>query len=179
MQSACPNNIWTGNFTAQKMKFSVKNFFSKCDRILSTTKSIQRKSYARHGLFLQHLKQKSLVILVKGNIDKNVSANLMHSHYHGTSISLLQLPECKSQRKCLLSFEHRTQIRKVIPIAIWIYKCRKSSSFFLLFFLYSWQGIYIMISISTYHYFMIFTIIEKLIDVDLVNDMYLWSSLLR
>ena len=36
-----------------------------------------------------------------------------------------------------------------------------------------------MISISTYHDFMIFTIIEKLIDVDLLNDMYLWSSLLR
>ena len=36
-----------------------------------------------------------------------------------------------------------------------------------------------MISISTYHDFMIFTIIEKLIDVNLVNDMYLWFSLLR
>ena len=54
----------------------------------------------------------------------------------------------------------------------------KTTFFFPLFFLYSWQGIYIMISISTY-YTSIFINIEKLIDLNLVNDMYLSFSLLR
>ena len=46
--------------------------------------------------------------------------------------------------------------------------------FFFFFFLYSWQNIYVIISISTNPngYTSIFTIIEKLIDVKLVNDMY-------
>ena len=54
----------------------------------------------------------------------------------------------------------------------------KTTFFFPLFFLYSWQGIYIMISVSAY-YTSIFINIEKLIDLNLVNDMYLSFSLLR
>ena len=54
----------------------------------------------------------------------------------------------------------------------------KTTFCFPLFFLYSWQGIYIMISVSTY-YTSIFINIEKLIDLNLVNDMHLSFSLLR
>ena len=80
------------------------------DTILSITKSIYevlRKSYSRHRLFLpRHLKKKCIVILVKDNIEKNVFPNLIHSYYHGTSISLLQFPECESQGQCLESFDY-------------------------------------------------------------------------
>ena len=68
-------------------------------RILTLTKSIYdvlHKSCA--------LKSKCSIIFVKDNIDKNASANLIHSHYHVASISLLQFLECKSQEECLDGF---------------------------------------------------------------------------
>ena len=66
------------------------------DRILSITKSVYeslQKNFARYGVFLPTNIQKGhFVVLVKDNIDKNATANLVQSHYHGTSISLLQFP---------------------------------------------------------------------------------------
>ena len=80
------------------------------DRILSITKSIYevlRRNYVRHGIFLpRNLRKGCFVILVKDNIDKNASANLVHSHYHGTSVSLLQFPEWENQGECLDSFDY-------------------------------------------------------------------------
>ena len=71
------------------------------DRILSITKSIYetlRGNYARYGIFLPiNLKKGCFVILVKDNIDKNAKANLVKSHYHGTSIYLLQFPHDEEQ----------------------------------------------------------------------------------
>ena len=39
-----------------------------------------------------NLRKGCFVIFVMDNIDKNALANLIKSHYHGTSISLLQFP---------------------------------------------------------------------------------------
>ena len=63
------------------------------DRILSITKFVYeslRSNFARHGIFLPtNLRKGCFVVQVKDNINKNATANLVQSHYHGTSISLL------------------------------------------------------------------------------------------
>ena len=66
------------------------------NRVLSITKSLYdalSQNYSREGTFIPtNLRKGCFVIFVKDNIDKNASANLIKSHYHGTSISLLQFP---------------------------------------------------------------------------------------
>ena len=66
------------------------------NRVLSITKSLYdalSQNYFREGTFIPtNLRKGCFVIFVKDNIDKNASANLIKSHYHGTSISLLQFP---------------------------------------------------------------------------------------
>ena len=66
------------------------------NRVLSITKSLYdalSQNYSGEGTFIPtNLRKGCFVISVKDNIDKNASANLIKSHYHGTSISLLQFP---------------------------------------------------------------------------------------
>ena len=77
------------------------------DRILSITKSIYenlRHNYDLHGIFLPtSVKKGCFVVLVKDNIDKNATANLIQSHYHGTSLSLLQFSEYENQGENLVN----------------------------------------------------------------------------
>ena len=56
------------------------------------------KTYDSFGIFLPpNLRKGVFLILVNGNIDKNARANLIQSHYHETSISILQFPEFEGQ----------------------------------------------------------------------------------
>ena len=58
-------------------------------RVLSITKSLYdalSQNYSCEGTFIPtNLRKGCFVIFVKDNIDKNASANLIISHYHGTS----------------------------------------------------------------------------------------------
>ena len=53
------------------------------------------------------------------NIDKNALSNLVKSHYHGTSISLLQFVEWKNQGEDLENFDYIDsvhQFKKLSPL---------------------------------------------------------------
>ena len=71
------------------------------DRILCITKSVYEQlqsSYKKHGMFIPRILRKGcFVVLVKDNIDKNATANLVSDHFHGTGISLLQHAEYSDQ----------------------------------------------------------------------------------
>ena len=92
------------------------------DRILSITKSLYdtlQKSYAEHGIFsLTHLRKGCFVVLVKDNIDKNATANLVSSHFHGTGISLLHLEyENQGERLTTIDFSDSShQSKKLAPL---------------------------------------------------------------
>ena len=92
-------------------------------RVLSITKSVYEalcKNYARHGIFLpSNLKKGCFVILVKDNIDKNASSNLVHSHYHGTSISLLQFPDSEATVESIDTLDYidvAHKLKKLAPL---------------------------------------------------------------
>ena len=65
-----------------------------CDSILSITKSLYKALLATFGhykIFLStNLKKGCFTVSAKDNIDKNPTANLVQSHFHGTGISLFQ-----------------------------------------------------------------------------------------
>ena len=65
-------------------------------RVLDITKNINnylQETFEKHGVFLPtNVKKGLFTVLVKDNIDFNASANIIKSHYHGTSLSLLQIP---------------------------------------------------------------------------------------
>ena len=65
------------------------------DRILSITKSLYealRIALGHYKIFLpKNLKKNCFTVSAKDNIDKNATANLAQSHFHGTGISLFQL----------------------------------------------------------------------------------------
>ena len=65
-------------------------------RVLDIMKNIHnylQETFKRHGVFLpSNVKKGFFTVLVKDNIDFNASANIIKSHYHGTSLSLLQIP---------------------------------------------------------------------------------------
>ena len=115
-------------YSTVKSKTIIDNTFNlgmciSYPRILSITKSIYEalcKSYARHGIFLpSNLKKGCFVILIKDNIDKNASAHLVHSHYHGTSISLLQFPDAGNQGESLDNFDYidaAHKLKKLSPL---------------------------------------------------------------
>ena len=121
-------------------------------RILSITKSLYeslRITFATHGLFLPaHLKQGCFVVLVKDNIDKNAAANLIKSHYHGTSISLLQFPDCEGDGEELQSHEFvdaTYNLKKLCPLPA-EYTCptkvyRPSEAFFAPLCTYNFEDI--------------------------------------
>ena len=87
-----------------------------CDRVLPITESLYevlRRNYVQHNIFLPtNLKKECFVVLVKDNIDKNASSNLVKSHYYGTSISLLQFPERENQGESLENFDYTDSIHK-------------------------------------------------------------------
>ena len=52
-----------------------------------------RSSFSTHNTFIPHILRKDLfTVLAKDNIDKNAASTHAKSHYHGTSISILQFP---------------------------------------------------------------------------------------
>ena len=65
------------------------------DRILSITKSLYealRITFGHYKIFLpKNLETSCFTVSAKDNIDKNATANLAQSHFHGTGISLFQL----------------------------------------------------------------------------------------
>ena len=75
------------------------------DRILSITKSLYetlRTTIGHYKIFLPtNLKKGNFTVFAIGNIDKNVTANLAQSHFHGTGISLFQLLDHENQGKSL------------------------------------------------------------------------------
>ena len=78
------------------------------DGVLSITKSLYEvlhRNYVQHIIVLPtNLKKGYFVVLVKDNVDKNASSNLVKSHYHRTSISLLQFPEWENEGESLENF---------------------------------------------------------------------------
>ena len=106
------------------------------DRILSITKSIYDSlnvNYDNSGIFLpQKMRKGIFLILLKDNIDKNARANLVHSHYHGTSISILQFPEyeghgCKLDLSDYINSSSKS--RKLSPLPMDYAEPQKLSSF--------------------------------------------------
>ena len=58
--------LWSGTFTAQKMKFSIKDFFSKCDQIRSFLRvrlHLLKKSWMENSFFCAVIAMKWLVFL--------------------------------------------------------------------------------------------------------------------
>ena len=93
------------------------------DRVLSITKSLYgvlHRNYVQQNIFLPtNLQKGCFVVLVKDNIDKNASSNLVKSHYHGTSISLLQFPERENYGESLGSFDYidsAHKFKKLFPL---------------------------------------------------------------
>ena len=86
------------------------------DGVLSITKSLYEvlhRNYVQHIIFLPtNLKKGYFVVLVKDNIDKNASSNLVKSHYHRTSISLLQFPEWENEGESLENFDYIDSVHK-------------------------------------------------------------------
>ena len=64
------------------------------DRVLEITKDIYenlRESFFSYNCFFPNiLKKKLFTVLLKDNIDVNARSNFVNSHYHGTSISIIQ-----------------------------------------------------------------------------------------
>ena len=64
------------------------------DRVLEITKDIYenlRESFFSYNCFFANILKKILVtVLLKDNIDVNARSNFVNSHYHGTSISIIQ-----------------------------------------------------------------------------------------
>ena len=64
------------------------------DRVLEITKNIyenlRASSFSQKCFFPNILKKKLFTVLLKDNIDVNARSNFISSHYHGTSISIIQ-----------------------------------------------------------------------------------------
>ena len=94
------------------------------DRILSITKSVYEgicENYSNYGVFVpQNLKKGGFMVLVKDNIDKNASANLIQSHYHGTSITLVQFlddsPSNNSNQDFSIDYIDKTHSSKKLTL---------------------------------------------------------------
>ena len=75
------------------------------DRILSITKSLYealRTTFYPYKIFLPtNLKKGCFTVSAKDNIDKNATASLVKSHFHGTCISLFQLLDHENQGESL------------------------------------------------------------------------------
>ena len=75
------------------------------DRILSITKSLYealRTTFGHYKIFLPtDLKKGCFTVSANYNIDKNATANLVQSHFHGTGISLFQLLDDENQGESL------------------------------------------------------------------------------
>ena len=75
------------------------------NRILLITKSLYealRTTFDHYKIFLPtNLKKGCFAVSAKNNIDKNVTPNLVQSHFHSTGISLFQLRDHENQRKSL------------------------------------------------------------------------------
>ena len=86
------------------------------DTVLSIKKSLYEllpRNYVQHNIFLTtNLKNVCFVVLVKDNIDKNASSNLIKYHYHGASISLVQFPEWENQGEILNNFDYIDSVHK-------------------------------------------------------------------
>ena len=93
------------------------------DRVLSITKSLYEQpqsSYDEHGIFIpRNLRKGCFVILVKDNIDKNATANLVSSHFHGTGISLLQHVEYENQGEFINISEYLDSSHHSKKLAPW------------------------------------------------------------
>ena len=72
-------------------------------RILHLTHSIYEQlqiNYNYYGIHLpNNLRKDCFVILAKDNIDKNAKSNFLLSHFHGTSLSVLQPMEAENENK--------------------------------------------------------------------------------
>ena len=64
------------------------------------------------------MKKGCFIVLVKDIIDKNASPNLARSHYHGTSISLLQFPEWENQGERLENFDYIDSVHKFKKLSL-------------------------------------------------------------
>ena len=75
-------------------------------RFLEMTKHIydgMMFSFNEYQTFIpNHLKKSVFTVLVKDNIDLNASSNFVSSHYHGTSLSILQFPLEEEQGEACL-----------------------------------------------------------------------------
>ena len=86
---------------------------------MSMYKQLQ-SSCDEHCIFIpRNLRKCCFVILVKGNIDENATANLVSSDFHGTGMSLLQYVEYESQSEFIniseyLNSSHRS--KKLAPL---------------------------------------------------------------
>ena len=66
-----------------------------------------KNSYDEHVISIpRNLRKVCFVILVKDNIDKNATANLVSSNYNGTGISLLQHVEYENQSESINILEY-------------------------------------------------------------------------
>ena len=75
------------------------------NRILSITKSLYEalhNTFGHYKIFLPaSLKKGCFTVSTKDSIDKNATANLVQSHFHGTGISLFQLLDHENQGESL------------------------------------------------------------------------------
>ena len=72
-KSGCPSN--SGQYTAQKMKFSIKDFFTKCDQIrrkLRIWSYLLKKSLMENFIFLCNGKYLFDVILFHSSIQNSI-----------------------------------------------------------------------------------------------------------
>ena len=79
----------------------IDHFFSigiciSYDRILELTQNVYenlRESYQQYNCFFPNVLKKGLfTVMMKDNIDMNARSTFVKSHYHGTSLSVVQFP---------------------------------------------------------------------------------------
>jgi len=94
------------------------------DRILEITKNIYenlRLSYKLHKCFFPNTLMKALfTVMLKDNIDINARSNFIQSHYHGTSISMIQFRTDNDSRTAFpnvdVSQKVKTNSKKLLPL---------------------------------------------------------------
>ena len=67
---------------------------------------MHQNNYRNYGIYLpNNLRKGCFGILAKDNVDENAKCNLVRSHFHGTSLSILQPMEKEDEEELLGSLK--------------------------------------------------------------------------